>query len=219
MILYHGSKIQIEKPNVKGSNKFNDYGPAFYVTDDLDSAKSWACRNDSLGIVNQYHLDNRAFNNLKILNLSDKTEFSVLNWVAVLMHFRNLMPSFKMINQQTLNWLEKYYIDVDQYDIVIGFRADDSYFRFPSKFVSNELAFEDLEDVFLSGHLGIQLAFISEKAIKTLKFVKIIECDESYLGHHYRVVRNATDFFNKVISRPRDINKTYILDLMRNDNE
>ena len=39
MKIYHGSKIIIEEPKQKGSNPENDYGPAFYVTTDLEMAK------------------------------------------------------------------------------------------------------------------------------------------------------------------------------------
>ena len=119
----------------------------------------------------------------------------------------------------TLDWLKKYYIDVTQYDVVVGYRADDSYFRFPIRFISNDLAFEDLEDVYLSGNLGIQYAFMSKKAIKLLKFVNAIECEDSFLGHYYSVVSDASKVFDEIINRPRDPKKTYILDLMRQDNE
>ena len=53
MKIYHGSKVVIKEPNVKGSNELNDYGPSFYLTKDLEAAKSWACKNDSIGIVNE----------------------------------------------------------------------------------------------------------------------------------------------------------------------
>ena len=103
--------------------------------------------------------------------------------------------------------------------MVIGYRADDAYFRFPSRFVSNDLAFDDLEEVFLSGQLGIQYAFISERAIKLLSFKRIIECDEEYLGHYYSLVKKASKEFDELISRIKDPKKKYILDLMREENE
>ena len=218
MKIYHGSKIVIKEPKAKGSNPSNDYGPSFYLTTDLDEAKLWACRHDSLGIVNKYRIDSRSFNNLKILDLTDKSVYSVLNWLAILMHFRELDSSFKRNNKLVLEWLDKYYIDVNQYDVVIGFRADDAYFRFPIRFISNDLAFEDLEDVFISGHLGIQYAFMSERAVSLLKFVGAIECENSFLGHYYSVVTQATKEFDEILSLPRDPNKTYVLDLMRKEN-
>lgn len=219
MNIYHGTKVVIEKPQVKGSNATNDYGPSFYVTTELNAAKSWACKNDSLGIVNKYKIDDRSFKQLKVLNLTDKTTYSVLNWMAILMHFRELDSSFIRQNKIVLDWLEKYYIDVADYDVVIGFRADDSYFRFPIRFISNDLSFEDLENVFLLGDLGVQYAFMSERAINLLKYDGYIECEEAYLGHYYSIVTKASHDFDEILSRPRDPRKKYIIDLMREDNE
>lgn len=219
MKIYHGSKVLIEHPIVKGSDERNDYGPSFYMTKDLDAAKSWACKNNSVGVVNEYEINNSSFNGLKVLDLTNKDKYSVLNWMAILMHFRELDSSFIRNNVLTLNWLEKFYINVDDYDVIIGFRADDSYFRFPLRFVSNDLSFDDLEEVFLSGHLGIQYAFMSERSIKKLTFCRAIECGEEYLGHYYSVVTKASKQFDELLSRPRDPNKKYILDLMREDNE
>ena len=219
MKIYHGSKEIIEHPVVKGSDDKNDYGPSFYLTIDLDAAKSWACKNNSVGIVNEYEIRNSSFEGLKILDLTNKDKYSILNWMAILMHFRELDSSFKRRNELTLKWLEKYYINVDDYDVIIGFRADDSYFRFPLRFVSNDLSFDDLEDVFLSGHLGIQYAFMSERAINLLSFKKIIECGDEYLGHYYSIVTKASKQFDELLDKQRDPNKKYILDLIREDNE
>ena len=219
MNIYHGSKRIIKEPIPKGSDPHNDYGPAFYLTLDLDSAKSWACKNDSVGIVNKYSVEKRNFEHLKILDLTNKNKYNVLHWIAILMHYRVLDSSFKKNNQLVLEWLDKYYIDINQYDVVIGFRADDSYFKFPSKFVSNDLAIEDMNEIFLLGSLGVQYAFISEKAIKSLKFVSSIECDESFLGHYYSIVKKASGEFDILLNRTRDPKKHYVLDLMRKDDE
>lgn len=219
MKIYHGSKVLLKQPIVKGSNEANDYGPSFYLTKELDAAKSWACRNNSVGVVNEYEIRDSSFSKLKILDLTDRNKYSVLNWMAILMHFRVLDSSFVKNNQLTLNWLQKYYINVDDYDVIIGFRADDSYFRFPLRFVSNDLSIDDLEEVFLSGHLGVQYAFMSERSIKLLSFQKLIECDQKFLGHYYSIVTKASKEFDELLNRPRDPRKKYILDLMREDNE
>lgn len=219
MVIYHGSKKKIEKPIVKGSDPTNDYGPSFYLTVDLDAAKSWACKDNVIGVVNKYTVSDRLYKKLRVLDLTDKSKYSVLNWVAILMHFRILDSTFKRNNELVLRWLEKYYINVDEYDVVIGFRADDSYFLFPLRFVSNDLAFEDLENVYLLGDLGIQYAFMSEKSINLLKFDQIIECDNEFLGRYPSIVDKASKEFNELLNKPRDPKKTYVLDLMRKDNE
>ena len=218
MIIYHGSKSIVKEPQFKGSNPNNDYGPAFYMTLDLVSAKSWACRNDWVGVVNKYRIDNDSFKKLKVLNLTDRSKYSPLNWVAVLMHFRKLPQYFVQNNLQILNWLEKYYIDVDEYDVVIGYRADDSYFKFPVGFIDGRLAYEDLETVYLKGDLGIQYVFISERAIKMIKYVKTIECEPDFLGRYYALIKKASEEVNAILDLPQDYRKTYILDLVRKDN-
>lgn len=219
MNIYHGSKRIIKEPLYKGSNPSNDYGPAFYMTLDLEAAKSWACRNNTVGMVNKYNISTRTFKKLKVLDLTDKSKYSVLNWIAILMHFRSLDTSFKRNNQLVLEWLAKYYIDVEKYDVVVGYRADDSYFRFPIRFITSDLAFEDLEKVYLSGNLGVQYALMSTKAIKALKFVDSVGCETSFLGHYYTKINQATQEFDEILSMPRDPKKTYIIDLMRKDDE
>jgi len=215
MIIYHGSKHIIDKPVTGGSNPTNDYGPSFYMTLDLLSAKMWACRKDELGVVNKYTIRKSDFMKLKILDLTDKRKYSVLNWVAILIHFRKLDQRFLINNQEAIDWLRQYYIDVSQYDVVIGFRADDSYFRFPKEFISGGLAYDDLENVYQLGDLGIQYAFMSEKAIASLKYVSSLECEPSFIGKYHEAVSKANKQLEDLLDQPVQSSKTYIIDLVR----
>ena len=135
------------------------------------------------------------------------------------MHFRDLGSIFREKNKLILNWLNRYYINVEKYDIVIGYRADDAYFRFPTHFINTELSIEDLESAFLSGCLEMQYAFVSEKAIKSLKFKRAIICEPRYLGIYFKTVKELTIKIDELLNKERDPNKTYVLDLMRKDNE
>lgn len=215
MNFYHGSKQIVNNPLVNGSKPNNDYGPSFYVTMDLDSAKEWACKNEEIGIVNQYFIRQKDFESLKILDLTKKDKYSVLNWLAILMHFRDLDNSVKTTFKNRLEWLSKYYIDVSEYDVIKGFRADDAYFKFPIKFLSSTLSLENLENVFEFGHLGIQYAFMSNKAISKLKFVSSFECDEAYVGRYYHLVKKASEEFEQLINKPINDNETFIDDLIK----
>lgn len=219
MKIYHGSKFVIEKPEYHGSDERNDYGPSFYTTLSLDAAKIWACKNDTLGVVNEYEISDKIFKKLKVLDLTDKSKYSVLNWIAILMHFRKLDSRFEAQNKSILMWLQKYYIDVNEYDVVVGFRADDAYFRFPVHFINSSLSIEDLEKVFLTGSLEVQYAFMSKNAVKSLKYKKTIECENEYLGVYFKTVSELTKNINELANQERNPNKTYILDLMRKDHE
>ena len=193
MKIYHGSKSIIEMPTPKGSNSHNDYGSAFYMTLDLESAHEWACRNGTIGVINQYSLNEQG---LKILDLR---EHSVLNWLAILLHFRSLSKSFENSFSYRLKFLEdNYYIDVDKYDIVIGYRADDAYFRFPMEFVRGNITLEQLEYSFRLGDLGIQYVLISEKAIRQLKFVRSFDSETKYINKYFDMVSKTTNDFNNL---------------------
>lgn len=220
MIFYHGSKLIINEPKVRGSSVDNDYGPAFYLTLDKHQAKLWACKNEQIGYTNKYYIRNDVFNGLKVLDLTNKDQYSVLNWLAILMHFRNIDERYRALYKNRLEWLEKnYYIDVNGYDVIKGFRADDSYFKFPLKFLSDLLSYEDLIEVFKLGNLEIQYAFISEKSIKALKFLDVTLCDESFVGKYKSIILESTKQFNEIINRPIDDSKTYLGGIIKNDDK
>jgi len=217
MIIYHGSKQIIKKPVVNGSDEHNDYGASFYLTTDLESAKVWACKHNTPGIVNEYEIRKTEYEKLKILNLTDKEKYSPLNWIAILVHFRKLSGKFRNEYQLYLDWLEKYYIDISEYDVIIGYRADDAYFAFPLSFIQNQLSYDDLERIYRLGNLGVQQAFMSERAIKLLKFIRTRECDDSYIGKYYEIVRAAAKEFEDSISVVKDPYKTYIINMVRGE--
>ena len=219
MIIYHGSKVKIDKPIKGGSRPYNDYGAAFYLTTDLELAKIWACKNETLGLVNKYYVNDRDYKNLKILDLTDKSKYSILNWIAILVHFKELDYKTKYENEYALKWLSQYYIDITEYDVVIGYRADDKYFRFPIHFLTNQLSLEDLEEVYALGDLGIQYAFVSLRAINLLKFESVIECDEKYIGQYYKKIKEACNIYDILVNQHSNPDKTYILDLIRRDHE
>ena len=159
--IFHGSDHDITTPQFGLGEVHNDYGQAFYCTFDLDMAKEWANKNMIGGIVNKYSLDCRG---LKILDLTEK-KYNSLNWIAILMHYRKLSSLQKESYRTRLEFLEKqFFIDLSQYDVVIGYRADDAYFKFPMFFIQNELSVERLEEIYHLGNLGKQIAIISEKA-------------------------------------------------------
>ena len=209
MNLYHGSKLTISKPKHAGSKKDNDYGPAFYLTRDLESAHEWACRSNTVGIVNEYNLDMRG---LKVLDLTDRDHYSVLNWLAIHLHYRTLEDSFVRTFKSRLAFIEKhYYIDVSNYDLVIGFRADDAYYRFPLDFVRGNITLEQLEYSYKLGDLGIQHVITSEKGIKHLSFINSFLYEEKYINRYYENTKKATDAFDDL---DRDAEGTRIFDII-----
>ena len=210
MIIYHGSKYKIDHPTYKGSKEDNDYGPAFYLTKDLESAHEWACRNNTVGYINKYKLDTSS---LKILDLTDKSKYSVLNWIAILLHYRILSSSFVNAFKVRLDYLEEhYFINPYDYDVVIGNRADDAYFRFPLDFVRGNITLEQLEASFNLGELGIQYVLMSEKAISNLNHIDSYLSNPAYVDKYYERVESASSQYDAL---PKDEDGTRIFDIIK----
>ncbi len=180
MIVYHGSKDIIEKPEFGKGNIRNDYGLGFYCTENIELAKEWACsNNETNGYANKYELDLNEYN---VLDLR-KNEYSILNWIAILLKFRTFDVNSPISLRAKDYILNNFYIDVENYDIIVGYRADDSYFSFAKDFVNNAISVEQLAKAMQLGELGIQIVLKSQKAFDKIKFVnyEVAECDEYYV--------------------------------------
>ena len=58
----------------------------------------------------------------------------------------------------------KQFPDISEVDVIIGYRAGDSYFSFAQDFVNNTISVRDLNQATHRGTLGEQVVLISEKA-------------------------------------------------------
>lgn len=214
MRIYHGSKTIVKKPLFKGSNPKNDYGANFYTTSDYDAACVWACRNDSAGYVNTYEIN---LDNLKVLDLRDKEKYSVLHWIAILLENREFPYSFCKLNQGRIKKIiEKYWVNLDDFDVIIGYRADDAYFRFPKEFISGNISIEVLEDIFKLGELGSQIVIHSQKAFDRIRFKNAKLVDKKFVGVYFEQVKQATTMFDDLLEKNIDANEgTRIGDLLK----
>lgn len=200
--IYHGSDHIVSKPTYGVGNLHNDYGLGFYCTSSLDMAKEWANRNTMAGYANKYQFDVR---NLKILDLTDQ-KYSVLNFIAILMHHRNLTSTQRSTYKRRLEFLEKnFYINVQEYDVVIGYRADDAYFKFPMHYLSNEISTQKLEEIYHLGNLGKQIVIISEKAFSKIKYLTSIPSESVFYERYQTRKRQADARFEQI--RIEEINK------------
>ena len=87
LLLYHGSKNIIQKPQFGTGNIHNDYGLAFYCTENVELAREWACTEDSDGFVNSYSLD---IASLTELNLCDGS-YHILNWLICQINLKHIL--------------------------------------------------------------------------------------------------------------------------------
>ena len=126
MLVYHGSTHIIEVPTYNGGKRTNDYGYGFYTTESKELAKEWACGDGRDGFANVYELN---LEGLRILNLN-APEYSILNWLAVLARYRSYWQNGSIAEEAKEYLQRNFFVDPTLYDIVIGYRADDSYFSF-----------------------------------------------------------------------------------------
>lgn len=195
MIIYHGSKDIIEKPEFGKGNTKNDYGLGFYCTENLELAKEWACaNNETNGYANQYEID---LSDYKVLDLREE-KYTILNWMALLLKFRTFDVTTPISAQAKEYIIENFYIDVAEYDVIIGYRADDSYFSFAKDFINNTISVEQLAEAMRLGELGIQIVLKSKKAFDTVKYIRYesAECKEYYVKRVRRDKKARETYFN-----------------------
>lgn len=166
--LYHGSKDIIEHPIFGEGNPGNDYGLGFYCTENLELALEWAVDKNRDGYANEYEIE---LDDLKILNLND-TKYNILNWLTILLHNRIFNVKGEIANYAKDYLIDNFSISYKEYDVIIGHRADDSYFTFAKDFINNGISYEKLSRVMRLGNLGEQFVLMSEKAFKRIKYVK-----------------------------------------------
>ena len=215
MQLLHGTDHIIEVPDIHIGNPHNDYGMGFYCTRVDEMAREWACKKNTDGFVNIYSLD---MEGLKTLNLLDGNH-TVLNWIALLLQFR----TFKLDSAVALDArdyiIEHYAIDLGDYDIVVGYRADDSYFQYAESFVSNTLPLRSLNLALKLGKLGEQTVVISPKAFARLRFTDVYPVDKNiyYPKFLYRDTK-ARDAYRKEIKKSKSYrNDIFVLDILREE--
>ena len=143
--IYHGSDHIIEQPQFGEGKPYNDYGRGFYCfycTEHAELAKEWACAADSDGYSNHYQLD---YSGLSVLNLN-APEYNILNWLAILLENRKFNVADGLPQRAKTYLQENFKVDYKKYDVIIGYRADDSYFSYAGDFVNGTLSLADLSE-------------------------------------------------------------------------
>lgn len=220
LTVYHGSSVIIEKPQFGVGNPNNDYGLGFYCTETLDLAKEWACSAETDGYANKYVLD---MSGLSVLSLTGG-EYHILNWLAVLLENRKFRLGGDVARQARAYIFENFGIDYKKYDVIKGYRADDSYFSFASAFLNNTISLSRLERAMVLGKLGEQVVAVSQKAFDAISFEEAIAVPrEIYYPKKLARDTDAREDFQKEKSRGSILTETYILDIIRqgwkNDDE
>ena len=213
--LLHGTDHIIETPQLNLGKEHNDYGRGFYCTEIVEMAKEWACKENKDGFINEYSFD---MDGLNVLNLLDGN-YTVLNWIALLLNNRIFTLQDEIALDAKNYILNHYLIDLNEYDVIIGYRADDSYFSYAQSFVSNSLPLRSLGLALKLGKLGAQIALISEKSFKQIEFVKAEPVDrEEYYPKFIARDSKARISYQKEIKKGRSYkDDIFVMDILREE--
>lgn len=210
--IYHGSKEMIDRPYLGGGKPYNDYGYGFYCTGNRDLANEWSCTEGAGGYVNQYQLD---MDGLKVMRLNSR-KYHILNWLAILLHNRTFAVTSGLMEEAMDYILESFLPPYETYDVIVGYRADDSYFKFSRAFLSGTISLEQLRLSMNLGKLGEQVVLKSEKAFGQILFIGADPTDYNiWFARRIERDRRAAQDFLSISAQPRAIDSVYVLDILR----
>lgn len=213
--LFHGSPRVVSHPSLAQARPHNDYGRGFYTTRQHDLASEWACQRGNDGFVNTYSL---WMDGLAVLDLLDGTH-STLEWVALLLkhrHFDLRLPTAEL-GREALT--ERFCPDLSGVDVVVGYRADDSYFSYVRSFVENALPLSALEEALVLGELGEQTVLVSGKAFAQLIFegYEAVSAERYYPQFLQHDEKARTDYLQLLDRQRPSLSDLFILDILREE--
>jgi len=212
MRLYHGSDRILSKPQKQLGKPNNDYGQGFYLSSEPQLAGEWACMKGKDGFVSEYGLET---SDLRILRL--EKPYHILHWLTLLLKHRRFDMKSPLMVQAKEHLLSRYSIPTEDYDVIIGYRADDSYFSFAEDFLSNQITLEQLSQAMTLGKLGHQVFVQSERAFASLTYLSAIQVEAKLHYYSFRARDEAAR--NRYLERRRTsvTEGRYMIDLLRKD--
>ena len=155
MILYHGSNIEVTKPQIIVSNRALDFGAGFYTTSSEDQAIRWAKlqalrRSKGIPTVSVYEFDD-----------TNATALSVLRF-----------PSADGAWLQYVTDNRKSVYSGEKYDVVIGPVANDNTMPVISDYMAGIINEETALILLKPQKLADQYAFLTWKGLSILRYVR-----------------------------------------------
>lgn len=168
--LYHGSEKILKKPVFGFGKAENDYGRGFYCTEIEDMAKEWSTGEDHDGFANHYVIETKG---LSVLDLNSP-DVTILHWLSVLLKNRTFPITSALALEARDHLLKSFAVDYGNFDVLYGYRADDSYFSFAQDFLNGTISIEKLSEAMHLGKYGMQYVLKSRRAFARLRFVEAV---------------------------------------------
>lgn len=150
---------------------------------------------------------------LNILSLNSPS-YTVLNWIAVLVEHRLFSIKTPVARRAKRYLIDNFGVNVNAFDLITGYRADDSYFDYAESFLNNGISVEQLARAMQLGKLGEQIVIKSKFAFSRVKFegFDLAEKDPYYILRKSRD-DEANQLYLKMLEEEGD--GLYIQDIMR----
>ena len=150
MILYHGSFLEIAKPDLAHSRPNVDFGRGFYATPLYEQAAKWCGkfkRRGKDGIISRYEYDESRESELKMLKFDSYSE----EWLDFILNCRSGKDS-------------------TDYDLVVGGVANDKVFNTVELFFDGLIDKTEAINRLRYEKPNLQISFRTEKALSLLHF-------------------------------------------------
>lgn len=150
MIVYHGSYLEIPKPDLIHSRANVDFGCGFYVTPLYEQAEKWSAkfkRRGKNGVISRYRFDESQKTTLKLLEFDTYSE----EWLDFVLSCRRIA-------------------DKTDYDLVIGGVANDKVFNTVELFFDGLIDKKEAINRLRYEQPNLQMCFRTERAQNLLHF-------------------------------------------------
>lgn len=208
--IYHGSENIIEHPEFGLGKINNDFGLGFYCTQSEALAKEWAVSSLRDGFANCYTIDTEYLNILAL----NSPDYTILNWIAVLLEHRLFSIKTPVARRAKQYLIENFGINVNAYDLITGYRADDSYFDYAESFINNGISVEQFAAAMRLGKLGEQIVIKSKFAFDRLNYQGFASASKD---EYFILRKSRNDKANALYMKMLEVENDglYIQDIMR----
>lgn len=163
MIIYHGSTVLVEQPEIRVGETFLDFGTGFYTTTSYDQAERWAKikmrrENKDIGYVAIYEFDYEAAKENTLIRKFDTAD---MDWLMFVVSNRRGQPSSEPA------------------DMHIGPVADDNVYQSIRFFETGVYDAEETVKRLKTEVLHDQWTFHTDKMLSYLRFIEYKEVKEA----------------------------------------
>lgn len=169
LIIYHTSKTEIQKPDIKIGRRNADFSKGFYTSLDLEFNKKWA---DESSIINIYKL---TLDNLKIKKFDRSLE-----WYEYIYNNRMAKSDY-----------------LSDYDLIIGPISNDTIYDTWGILTSGLIEKEKALKILMLGPNYTQVVIKTNKALDNLRFIESIKVDPNEITKYKDILRKEESAFQE----------------------